>query len=187
MSHSRYPQRRKSHMDLHKVYFWTATIRHWKPLLNDDRYKDVVISSLHHLSTRNLIDVYAFIIMPNHLHMIWRMNQLNGTELPYASFMKFTGQAFRKLLLVEQPDVLPDFVAGLANKQHEFWQRDSLAIELYTMKVALQKLHYLHWNPLAEHWRLVNDPGDYKYSSFRYYEYGLKDFDFLKDLWEVIG
>jgi len=37
-----------------------------------------------------------------------------------------------------------------ANKSHEFWQRDSLAIELYSQKVAYQKLDYIHLNPMAK-------------------------------------
>lgn len=30
------------------------------------------------------------------------------------------------------------------NKKHEFWQRDSLAIHLYSREVAFQKLKYIH-------------------------------------------
>ena len=41
------------------------------------------------------------------------------------------------------------------NKKHEFWQRDSLAVHLYSREVAFQKLKYIHNNPLAEHWQLV--------------------------------
>ena len=68
------------------------------------------------------------------------------------------------------------------NKKHEFWQRDPLAIPLYSKKGAFQKLAYIHYNPLAEHWQLVKDPGDYKYSPARYYEMKEKKFNFLKDL-----
>ena len=44
-------------------------------------------------------------------------------------------------------------------------KRDSLAVHLFTQDVAYQKLNYIHANPLAEHWQLVTDPCDYKYSS----------------------
>ena len=36
------------------------------------------------------------------------------------------------------------------NKKHEFWQRNPLAVYLYSRKVAFQKLDYMHRNPLAE-------------------------------------
>jgi len=61
-----------------------------------------------------------------------------------------------------------------------------LAIPLFTREVALQKLNYIHNNPLAEHWQLAKDPCEYKYSSSRYYELNEKNFPFLKDLLEVI-
>ncbi len=41
------------------------------------------------------------------------------------------------------------------NKNYEFWQRDSLAVHLFTKEVAFQKLDYLHSNPSAAHWQLV--------------------------------
>ncbi len=68
------------------------------------------------------------------------------------------------------------------NKMYEFCQRDSLAVHLYTPYVAYQKLDYIHDNPLADCWQLVTDPCDYKYSSAIYYERGVMNYSFLKDL-----
>jgi hypothetical protein len=48
----------------------------------------------------------------------------------------------------------------------------------------MQKLKYIHNNPMAEHWNLVQNPYDYKYSSARYYDVNEKSFEFLKDLLE---
>jgi len=50
--------------------------------------------------------------------------------------------------------------------------------------VAYQKLDYIHYNPVAERWQLVKDPCDYKYSTARFYEQGIKEFAFVKDLRE---
>ena len=149
-----------------------------------DEYKDVVISSLEYLSKAGKIDVYAFVIMPNHIHLIWRINELNGKETAQGSFLKYTAHEFGKMLRREGN--LASYKVDAGNKKHEFWQRDSLAIHLYSHKVALQKLKYIHNNPLSEHWQLAKDPCDYKYSSAKYYELNEKNFSFLKDLWEVI-
>ena len=70
------------------------------------------------------------------------------------------------------------------DKEHEFWQKNPLAIPLYTKKVAFQKLNYIHNNPLAKNWQLVSDPCDYKYSSAGFYEFDDRNFTFLKDLRE---
>jgi REP element-mobilizing transposase RayT len=99
--------------------------------------------------------------MPNHIHFIWRPNKLNGKEMPHASFLKFTAHEFKKLLLQGGGISLEAYKAQANNKEYEFWQRDSLAVHLYTREVAFQKLDYLHNNPLAEHWQLAVAPADY--------------------------
>jgi hypothetical protein len=98
----------------------------------------------------------------------------------------YTAHTFKKMLRNEGHGKLDAYKVDAENKDYEFWQRDSLAIPLFTREVALQKLNYIHNNPLKEHWNLVKDPCDYKYSSARYYELDEKNFAFLKDLWEVI-
>ncbi|WP_156522708.1 hypothetical protein [Arachidicoccus ginsenosidimutans] len=98
------------------------------------------------------------------------------------SFLKYTAHEFKKLLLKTNPGKLHLYKVNAINKHYEFWQRDPLAIHLFTQEVAYQKLDYLHNNPLAEHWQLVNHPCDYKYSTARFYEDGKKDFSFIKDL-----
>lgn len=176
--------KRKSYIELGDIYFWTATINNWQRLLQADRYKQVIIDSLEHLSSHGKMDVFAFVIMPNHIHLIWRINENNGKETTQGSFLKYTAHAFKKRLINEGGNVIEDYAVEAHNKKYEFWQRDSLAIPLYTREVAYQKLDYLHYNPVAEQWQLVKDPCDYKYSTARFYEIGVKDFGFIKDLRE---
>ncbi len=54
-------------------YFYTATIAKWQNLLKPDKYKDVIIDSLKYLVAKGKIKVFAFVIMPNHIHLIWMM------------------------------------------------------------------------------------------------------------------
>lgn len=171
-------------MEIGEIFFWTATINKWQRLLMEDRYKDVIISSLEYLTNTGKVDVFAFVIMPNHVHFIWRANEMNGKESPQGSFLKYTAHQFKKMLKAEGKDNLVPYETDAGNKLYEFWKRDPLAIQLYSKKVAMQKLKYIHCNPLAEHWRLVSDPCGYMYSSARYYEVNEKDFDFLKDLYD---
>lgn len=173
---------RNSFMELEEIYFWTATIHNWIPILKNEPFSQVIIDSLSYLNEKNKIDVFAFIIMPNHIHIIWRIKEMNGKETPQGSFLKHTAHRFKKLLIQSNPDLMSKFKVKKSNKEYEFWQRDPLAVYLYSKDVAFQKLDYIHNNPLADHWNLVNDPSDYKYSSCRYYELGQKDFEFLKDL-----
>jgi len=174
-------------MALGQIYFWTATINQWQYLLQDDAYKNVIIDSLTYLSERKRIEVFAFIIMPNHVHFIWRMKSMNGKEMPHVSFLKYTAHEFRKMLLTERKGRLARYAVQACNKDHEFWKRDSLAVHLYTTPVAYQKLNYIHLNPVSKHWRLADDACGYKYSTAAFYEKGIKSHSFVKDLREEFG
>lgn len=171
-------------MELGKMYFYTATILNWKKLLKQNKYKDIIINSLRFLSERNKIRVYGFVIMPNHIHLIWRILEMSGKEMPHASFMKFTAHAFLKDLQNNHPQVLPFFEATGNDRKYQFWERESLPIELYTQSVMKQKLDYIHNNPLQAHWNLVENPAEYFYSSIRFYEEGIDDFGFLHPYFE---
>jgi putative transposase len=174
---------RKSFIDIHKLYFWTATIHRWYRLLERPEAKKIVIDSLRYLSEKSKVRVYAFVIMPNHIHLIWQILEPNGKETSQGSFLKFTAHAFKKMLC-QEPEILEQFRVNAANKQYEFWQRDSLAVELYSLRVAIQKMNYIHNNPLAVHWQLCNHPADYLYSSAAYYETEDDKFGFLKNLFD---
>ena len=73
-------------MEIGELFFWTATINQWQKLLQPDRYKDIVIQSLTYLTHTSKIEVYGFVIMPNHIHLIWRTQELNGKETAQGSF-----------------------------------------------------------------------------------------------------
>lgn len=173
---------RKSFMDINTIYFWTATINKWQLLFKDDGYKEIIIQSLKYLSNIEKIDVFAFVIMPNHVHFIWRINYNNPKETTVGSFMKFTAHEFLRKLKNENPKELDKYRILASNKLHEFWQRDALAIPLFTKKVALQKLDYLHNNPIVEKWSLANEPADYQFSTAKYYENGIMNYPFIKNL-----
>ncbi len=129
-------QLRKSFMQTGEIYFWTATINGWKGLLQNDAYKQVIINSLQYLSSTGKIDVFAFVIMPNHIHLIWRINSLNGKETAQGSFLKYTAHLFKKMLQREENNKLAFFAVAASNKSYEFWQRDFLAVHLYTRAAA---------------------------------------------------
>ncbi|TZF84125.1 transposase [Pedobacter sp. BS3] len=150
-------------------------------LFENNSFKIPVLDSLSYLSRMAKIDVFGFVIMPNHIHLIWRMNALNGKESAHGSFLKYTAHQFKKLMQKEKMNMHP-YLVNASNKQYEFWQKDSLAVELYSREVAFQKLDYIHNNPLAAHWNLVTHPCDYEYSSASFYELGENKHTFLKDL-----
>ena len=73
-------------MEIGEIFFFTATINGWRHLLQKDQYKTIILHSLNWLSSTGKLDVFAFVIMPNHIHLIWRANALNGKETVQGSF-----------------------------------------------------------------------------------------------------
>src|SRR5581483_1086268 len=71
------------HMELGELYFYTATILNWKPLLQTVEFKQIILDSLVHFVENDKIKVYGFVIMPNHIHLIWENIVVNGKEMPY--------------------------------------------------------------------------------------------------------
>ncbi len=51
--------------------FYTATINDWNDLLKNDERKNIIIDSLKFLVTNKRIELNAFVIMTNHIHLIW--------------------------------------------------------------------------------------------------------------------
>jgi len=172
-------------VDLDTLYFFTATISQWRNLLGPDKYKKIILDSLAYLVLQRKIKVYAFVIMPNHVHFIWELLELNGKELPHASFMKYTSHVIQKDLIEKNhPKILELYKVDSGIRKYQFWQCKSLAVHLYTPAIIYQKLDYIHNNPCRGKWMLASSPLDYKYSSARFYETGRDDFGFLLHIGE---
>ena len=165
-------QIRNSRMSLGEVYFWTDTIKDWKRLLTQEKYMHLIIETWQELIKDSFIKIYAFVIMPNHLHIVWELLKKNGYEMPHASFNKKTAHQIVKDLKDNHPLVLPYFEVSEKERQYRIWQRDPLAILMDSRKKVEQKIEYIHLNPLQEHWNLADRPENYRWSSAKFYETG---------------
>mgnify|MGYP001792548483 CR=1 FL=1 len=157
-------------MEKYPVYwpqFYTATILEWKPLLSQDKYKSYIIESLQYLVKNNRITLYAFVIMKNHIHLIWQSLPDFTPETIQSSFMKFTARKMKLDLEKKHPLVLEKFKVNAKDREYQFWERNPLGIDLFTNAVFMQKLEYIHWNPVKA--GLCTMPEEYYYSSANLY------------------
>ncbi|MGY3212643.1 transposase [Mucilaginibacter sp. HD30] len=164
--------------DYHAQFF-TATILEWKHLLKPDKFKDIVINSLLFLKNEKSIVVYGFVIMPNHIHLIWQIQDGFKREAVQQRFLKFTGQQLKFELTKTYPDWLTDFKVNAKDREYQIWERNSLSVDLWSQAVFEQKLKYIHNNPVQEKWQLVQYSEEYKYSSAKYYHTGIDEFGLL--------
>ena len=157
--------------------FYTATILEWKHLLADDKHKDIIIESLQFIVKEKRIVLNAFVIMSNHIHVIWQpMFGYTASDIQ-ASFMKYTAQQFKRSLIDNNSEMLNDFKVNKYDRTYQFWKREPLSVELRTHAVFMQKLEYIHYNPVQA--GLCINPEDYYYSSAKFYYGGTDNFKML--------
>ena len=180
-----YQGHRNSYTELNEVYFWTITIKEWIHLLKSDEYKIIIIESLKWLCKKELVKIYGYVIMPNHIHLLWEQLKMNGKEFPKNSFEKFTAHQFGKRLLTENEGELKKFSVKTKDRKYNFWQRDPLAILVFSREMACQKIDYMHFNPSQKHWKLCNSPEEYQFSSASFYECNKDEFGILTHYMDV--
>lgn len=163
----------------HHPQFFTATILDWKHLLKQNDYKDIIINSLLFLKNERSIVVYAFVIMPNHIHLIWQIQDGFKQDKIQLRFLRFTAQQMKFKLLQTNSPVLEQYRVNAADREYQFWERNSLSVDLWSPAVFMQKLDYIHNNPLQQKWNLVEFAEDYKYSSAKFYETSVDEFGLL--------
>jgi REP element-mobilizing transposase RayT len=157
--------------------FFTASIKGWYKLLEQDKYKDIIINSLRFLVKNKRIKLYAFVIMSDHIHLIWQMQPLIHPQHVQRDFLKYTAQRIKHDLQKNHPELLTHFESDANDRTYQFWKRRALSIELRTDKVYLQKLNYIHSNPVKA--GICKLPEEYNYSSALFYHTGVDNWRFL--------
>src|SRR5258706_3809350 len=120
----------KAEYSFHAAQFFTATIYEWQPVLQADRYKNIVIESLQFLVSQKRIELNAFVIMDNHIHLIWQaMNEFTPSNIQ-ASFMKYTAQQIKRSLIKDNSAILANLKVNKYDREYQVWKREPLSIEL---------------------------------------------------------
>ena len=164
----------------HPVQFFTAVCYDWIRLLESEESKRIIIDSMKYRVNQGQVKVCAFVIMPNHIHIIWRIQ--NEFELMdvQRDFLKYTAKELLSVIRNGQGESgLEQLYVGLKDRKYQVWKRNSMSIDLTTKKFFEQKLNYLHNNPCQPHWQLASRPELYKYSSASFYETGVDESGFL--------
>jgi REP element-mobilizing transposase RayT len=157
--------------------YTTITCLEWKSVLTEDRFKDIVVESLAFLVAQDRVRVYAFVIMNNHMHMVWQVLGKHRREDVQRDFLKYTGQRIIRILKAEGSLLLDELKVDAKDRKYQVWERNSLNIPLWSAPVLWQKIRYIHENPLRA--GLCRDITHYKYSSGSYYISGERTWDFL--------
>lgn len=150
------------------IIFYTATCLNWQPLLHSDDRKKIIMDSLKFLVEDGRVWLYGFVIMPNHIHLMWRKKEAWVEKDVQLMFSKYTAQQLKFLLIKKNTPELETYESTQRDRDYQFWERRPFKAEMYNRKVAGQKIEYMHDNPVKAD--LCRDPIDYPFSSARFYE-----------------
>jgi REP element-mobilizing transposase RayT len=152
------------------AYFLTFTVVGWVDIFTRGEYKQIICDSLNYCSEKKGLDIFAYVIMSNHVHIFARAREGSLSDI-VRDFKKFTsgklisfvrkGKESRKEWMLELFRKAAESRAGKSTMQ--IWQYDNHPIEIYSAKWTRQKIHYIHFNPIKQ--GLVARPQDYRYSS----------------------
>jgi len=161
----------------HHPEFITVTCLNWKPLLIKDRFKQIIISSLHFLSAEKRVSIFAFVIMPNHMHLIWQVLGAHNPKDVQRDFLKYTAQHILKELRNDRSPVYDELLVQGSDRKRQVWERNSKCIPVWSGKFIWQKINYIHQNPVRA--GLCQCPEEYEFSSAKFYYHGDRDWRFL--------
>ena len=159
------------------VQFLTATVLEWKRLLQPGKYKQLILDSLKFLVEQGRVKVYGFVIMINHIHIIWHIQPEHKRENVQRDFLKYTAQQIKRDLEIHHPKVLPLFLVNAKDRKYQIWERNALSIDIWSREVLLQKLQYMHLNPVRA--GVCKWPEQYYWSSALFYRTGIDNFGWL--------
>ncbi len=75
------------------VYFISFAVVEWLDVFTRSEYKDIIIDSLHYCQKHKGMDIFAWCIMTNHVHLIFRSADGQKPELLLGDFKRFTSKA----------------------------------------------------------------------------------------------
>jgi len=154
-----------------ELFFVTLTTVGWIDVFTRNEYKNILIENLKYCQENEKLDIYCYVIMSNHIHLICRRREKDLNEL-LGRLKSYTAKQIIKAIENNPQESRKEWLLYLfnyfakANKQYSknhFWQYTIHPVLLYSYEVIKQKMEYIHMNPVRA--GLVNEPENYIYSS----------------------
>jgi len=152
-------------------YFVTFTLTDWLPIFISPEPIEIVVDNLKFCITEKSLQVHAYVVMPNHMHLIVSDETFDNERLQktLTGFRKFTGHKLAgyidRALLISLSTVTRNSASDDRSRQvwKPGWHAEALASEQF----LVQKANYIHENPVRK--GLVRSAEDWVHSSACYW------------------
>ena len=160
--------------DQYATYFLTFQVVDWIDIFSRKIYRDIAIESFDYCRKEMDLKIFGYVIMTNHIHAIMK-SPVGKLSSNIASFKKFTAvNILKKITEIHESRaswMLKRFEIATYKRNlksnHQFWTTDNQPKECFSRSFLLQKLNYIHQNPVRA--GFVDLPEHYLYSSARNY------------------
>jgi REP element-mobilizing transposase RayT len=147
----------------------TCTIVGWLPVFSRPPVVNIILDSWRFLQREREFSLFGYVIMENHIHLI-----AHAPDLPKAmkDFKSFTAREIvDRFESAHEVGVLGQLqwlkLAHKTQSDYQVWQEGNHPVEISGDPMMLQKLEYMHNNPVKRGY--VDDPVHWRYSSARNY------------------
>jgi putative transposase len=160
---------------LHRYYgagyshFITTSCYQRRPLLGTPRSRDLFLEVMEQIRQHHQFVVVGYVVMPEHVHLLFTEPERGNPSRVLAALK----QTFAHRLLRElraKTGAWTDMLWSTPVAVGHIWQRRFYDFVVFTETNRLEKLRYMHRNPVQR--GLVLKPEEWLWSSFRHYAYG---------------
>jgi putative transposase len=141
------------------------------PIFKSETICQFFIDALKETKDKHPFKLIAYVIMPDHVHFI--LNPL-GCDIELVG-KDLKGKSAKKILdWLKENDHLESLKklelkkTGKRNHSYSVWQKKVKSVDLWSHKFILQKMSYIHLNPVRA--GLCDHPGKWKWSSYLAYQ-----------------
>jgi REP element-mobilizing transposase RayT len=131
--------------------------------------KRLIVDSLDYVRLRGRFKLYAFVVMPNHIHIVIQCCADDPLENVIRDLKKQTADRLIRHYRAEDNQSVLDFLASTVKQpgkqRYRVWEDGYNAKDVFSPEFLRQKMSYIHNNPCQPHWNLVEHPEKYIWSS----------------------
>src|SRR6202521_3001943 len=148
------------------LHFITFSCYRRLPLLRSVRARNIFVQILGEVRDRCGFSLVGYVVMPEHIHLLIG-EPAKGTPSTAIQVLKQrVSRRLRRKRRTSTEQLKLNFEDG-EDSLPRFWQRRFYDFNVWSLKKRVEKLHYMHMNPLKR--KLVAHPKDWPWSSFSFY------------------
>ena len=152
------------------IYFCTCTMVEWQCVFKEEKYRQIIVDSLNYCRENKGLLLYGLVIMLNHIHFVSSTIENKLLSDIMRDFKRHTSKLIAKELEKDNEKLYLYIFKKAAERQrkkakYKIWKDEYHPEAIYSEEWFLQKLNYLHANPVRK--GFVVKPEDWKYSSAR--------------------